>query len=101
MGWREYDSTTTGEITDRDTDYRPDGVRGPDLTRSYRGQCNTINDLHLSLSTRSGRTESPYFVPATHPLSHTTHHHYSLNFKNVKLNPGCLGISQCAAGEVI
>ena len=40
---------TTGEITDQAPDYRPDGGRGPDLTRSYRGQCNTSNDSHPSL----------------------------------------------------
>ena len=36
---------TSGEITDQAPDYRPDGGRGPDLTRSYRGQCNTGNDV--------------------------------------------------------
>ena len=47
--WRDYDSMTTGEITDQAPDYRPDGVRGGDLTRSYRGQCNTISEAHSSL----------------------------------------------------
>ena len=58
---------TTGEITDQAPDYRPDGVRRGDLTRSYRGQCNTVSEAQLSVPFLAGGLTLVH-PPASNPM---------------------------------